>query len=54
MKKKQQICLLKKEYLSDDRCERADMAAKYKIFFTVTQHTMGISIVFRYTRFIKL
>ena len=42
--KKKQICLSNKEYISSDRDERINMAAKYKIFVTVTEYFTGICI----------
>ena len=34
--RKKQVCLPSKEYLSDRKCEMTNMAAKCKIFVTVT------------------
>ena len=44
-KKKKKIV---KQYLRDHRCERINMVYKFKIFVAVTEHFMGISILYRY------
>ena len=33
---KKEICLPNKKHMNGHRCERTDMAAKYKIYVTVT------------------
>ena len=48
-KKTKQIFLANKEYLTDLRYKRTNIDTKCKLFVTVIENFIGISIAYRYT-----